>query len=417
MGGPRQVIVDDQVAAFLSRSVKSAFGLGLLVGQVSFSNVGDFVLAVVPIPSGDESNDTPTGLGDVPVDWVQEVSQQVDRLLPGGITVLGLYVVSTPNVSAQIVPFLRAVAQAVTLPSNVVVEDNVHYVAFVSSKNDISFQSFYDVTDVNKMQMLSARLKTPTTDMKLKQYRTLIDLDEPIPFVSVLPREAISATEVAEKRINEVENQLKPLLRRVQDSIAVLKLTGDTEAQHVNLLTLAAPKSKTLVKAPLGGILGGISCVAFVSESEPKANEVAATYLKRDFTKSLLVRLSLARERWADDDDVEPNAVFQEGGVTRLAQRGQVQWHSATVLSRHFFGTVHVFPDEDAVQAVKNAFEILGNDATNDGTSWAAMEVGSQLGSPMDPTFGAKKSEYSKYVYYLLPVGIVLILLVVQNLL
>ena len=54
---------------------------------------------------------------------------------------------------------------------------------------------------------------------------------------------------------------------------------------------------------PLGSIHGGISCVAFVSESEPKANEVAATYLKRDFKKSLLVRLSLARERWAEDDE------------------------------------------------------------------------------------------------------------------
>ncbi|RMX67660.1 hypothetical protein KXD40_003822 [Peronospora effusa] len=417
MSRPRQVIVDDQVAAFLSCNVKSAFGLGLLVGQVSFSNVGDFVLAVVPIPSENESNDTPTGLDDVSVDWVQEVAQQVDHLLPGGITILGLYVVSTLNVSTQIVPFLRAVAEAVTLPSNVIVEEaNVHYLAFVSSNSDIAFQSFYDVTDVNKMQMLSAELKSPTTDIQFKQYRTLIDLDEPTSFVSVSPRGTISATEVAEKRMNEVENQLKPLFRRVQDSIAVLKLTGDTEVQHMNLLTLTPPKEKTFVKAPLGGIRGGISCVAFVSESEPKANEVAATYLKRDFMKSLLVRLSLARERWAEDDEVEPNAVFQKGGVIRLAQRGLVQWRSATVLSRHFFGTVHVFPDDDAVQAVKNALEILGNDATNDGTSWAAMEIGGQLGSPMDLTFCGKESEYFKYMYYLLPVVIVLVLLVVQNL-
>ena len=102
-----------------------------------------------------------------------------------------------------------------------------------------------------------------------------------------------------------------------------------------------------------------------------------------------------------------------------LAQRGQVQWRSATVLSRHFFGTVHVFPDKDARQAVKNVLEILGNDVTNNDTSWAAMEIGSQVGkSPMDLTCDTKKkAEYFKYVTYLLPVVIVLILLVVQNVL
>jgi hypothetical protein len=53
----------------------------------------------------------------------------------------------------------------------------------------------------------------------------------------------------------------------------------------------------------MGGIHGAISCVAFVSKSEPHMNEVAASYLKRDFVKSLLVRVALARERWAEDDE------------------------------------------------------------------------------------------------------------------
>lgn len=43
--------------------------------------------------------------------------------------------------------------------------------------------------------------------------------------------------------------------------------------------------------------------MAFVNQNEPEANEVAANYLKRDFVKSLLVRVALARERWAEDDE------------------------------------------------------------------------------------------------------------------
>ncbi|GMF09667.1 unnamed protein product [Phytophthora lilii] len=362
MSGPRQVIVDDQVVEFWSKAAKSAFDLGLLVGQVSSSNVGDSVLAVVPVPSESESGEAPSGLSDVSVDWVQEVAQQVDRLLPGGISVLGLYVVSARDVSTQLVPYLRATADAVTLPSNVYVGDNVHYLALVSPNGDAAFQSFYDVVNVNKTQMLPAERKTPTKDLKFKQYRTLIDLDEPTPFVNVAPNAAMAATEMAERRMNEVEEQLKPFFRRVEDSIAVLKLTGDTVAQHMNLLTLTPPES----------------------------------------------------QKFVEDVIVEPNAVFKEGGVIRLAQRGLVPWRSAAASSPHFSATIHVFPDEDAVKAVRNALEILGGNSNNGAALWTAMEIGGQLGSPMDLTFGITESEHFKYAYYLLPVLLVLILLAAQ---
>ncbi|OWZ24620.1 odr-4 protein isoform X2 [Phytophthora megakarya] len=415
MNAPRQVVVDDQVLEFWSKSAKSGFELGLLVGQVSSSNCGDFVLAVVPIPSENENGDTLTGLSEVSVDWVQEVAQQVDRILPGGISVLGLYVVASREHAKEVVPYLRATAEAVALPSNIHMGDNVHHLALVKSNGDVAFQSFYDVVDVHKVQMLPAKRITPTTDMKFKQYRTLIDLDEPTPFVNVAPTAAMTAAEVAEKRMKEVEQHLKPLFRRVEDAVAVLKLTGDTKAQHMNLLTLTAPESHKIVEDPLGGVHGAVSCVAFVSQNEPEAKDVAAAYLKRDFAKSLLVRVALARERWAEDDEVEPNAVFKEGGVIRLAQRGLVPWRSATGPSPHFSAAIHVFPDEDATEAVKNALEILGGATNSDAAVWSAMEIGGQLGSPMDLTFGMTESEHFKYVYYVLPVVIVLLLLVAQS--
>ncbi|KAF1794267.1 hypothetical protein GQ600_4704 [Phytophthora cactorum] len=262
--------------------------------------------------------------------------------------------------------------------SNVHVGENVHYLALVSPNGDVAFQSFYDVVDVTKSQMVPAELKALTKEIKFKQYRTLIDLDEPTPFVNVAPSAAMTATEAAEKRMDEVEKQLKPLFRRVEDAIAVPKLTGDTNAQHMNLLTLTPPEPQKLVE------------------------------------DSLLVRVALARERWAEDDEVEPNEVFKEGGVIRLAQRGLVPWHSAAGSSSHFSATIHVFPDEDAVKAVKNALEILGGASSKDAAAWAAMEIGGQLGSPMDLTFGVTESEQFKYVYYLLPVVLVFLVLVAQ---
>jgi len=44
------------------------------------------------------------------------------------------------------------------------------------------------------------------------------------------------------------------------------------------------------------------------------------------------------------------------------------------------------------------------------------MEIGGQLGSPMDLTFGLTETEHFKYAYYLLPVVLVLVLLAAQYL-
>ncbi|KAF4322802.1 hypothetical protein BBO99_00001436 [Phytophthora kernoviae] len=413
MSRSRQVVVDDQVTEFWNKNADSTFELGLLVGQVSPSNVGDSVLAAVPVPPENERGETPNGLADVSVEWVQEVAQQVDRLLPGGIAVLGLYVISARDVATRAVPYLRATAEAAALLSGTQGTDEVHYLAVVAPNSDVAFQSFYNVMDVNKTQMLSAECKTPTKGVQFKQYQTLIDLDEPTPFVNVSPTATLATTEMAAQRMDEVEKQMQPLFRRVKAAMAVPKTTGDPVVQHMNLMTLTPPEPHKTVEDPLGGVHGAISCVAYVSQSEPEAHEVAANYLKRDFVKSVLVRVELARERWADDDEVEPNDVFKEGGVLRLAQRGLVPWRSAAMLSRHFSATIHVFPDEDVDQAVKNALEIFGSDVSHDTTVWNAMEIGGQLDGP--PDFSAIMPESnSKLLFVLVPVFLVLILLFLQ---
>ncbi|KAI9914660.1 hypothetical protein PsorP6_008211 [Peronosclerospora sorghi] len=426
MGGHRELIVDDRVAKYWSNIATTAFELGLLVGQVSTSNVGDFVLAVVPVPSECENGKAPIGISDLSVEWVEQFAQQVDHLLPGGISVLGLYVVSTENISIQVLlAYLRATAEAVAIPSSVFAGDDVHLLALVLPNDEIVFQTFYNVTDVNKAQMLSAGIKTSTTEIKFKQYRTLIDLNEAIPFENGSLNAATTATKMADQRMNEVENHLRPLIRRIEDSVAVLGQTSSTEAQYMNLLTpmpnkvhsftenVSIGEQLSWLNSLLGDIRGAICCVAYVSYFEPKANEVAAEFLKRDFVKSLLLRVSMVRERWAECNEVESNAVFKKGGVIRLARRGLIPWHSAAMFSRHFSATVHVFPDEDVEQAVKIALEILGNNTLN-GSSWTALEIGDQLDLSFNQTSSSSELMYSIYAYTLLPIALVFALLFVQ---
>uniref|UniRef100_A0AAV1V3Q7 Uncharacterized protein n=1 Tax=Peronospora matthiolae TaxID=2874970 RepID=A0AAV1V3Q7_9STRA len=415
MDGPRQVIVDDQVVKFWSRTAKPAFELGLLVGQVSSSNAGDVMLAVVPIPSESESSDVLTRLDDVSVEWVQEVAQQVDRLLPGGIFVLGLYVVSTRDNASRVVPYLRSTAEAVALHASVTFVDPVHYLAIVSPKGGFELQCWYDVTDVNKARMVSAVLKTPLTNVKFKQYRTLVDMNEPISLARIAMDVTSAATDVADTCMDEVENHLKSLFRRVEESVAVLNVVDDTQVQHMNLLSLTPAQSPASFGDPLGYIRGAISCVAFLYDREPGAKEMAARYLKHDFVKSMLVRVSLARERWAEDSQGKPNAVLQEGGVVCFPQRGLVPWRSTSVLSPHLPATVYVFPDEDAGQAVKDALELLGDDTPTAGSLWIALESGSQPAFVKDQDRRViQTSEYFQHVYYVLPLVIVILLLFVQ---
>ncbi|CAI5740107.1 unnamed protein product [Hyaloperonospora brassicae] len=411
MGSPRQVTVEAQVVAFWSSHATSAFALGLMVGQVSSSNAGDFVLDVVPLPSESESGDALTGLGDVSVEWLQAVAQQVDRLLPGGITVLGLYVVSTSDAFARVVPYLRAAAEAVALSSSAPAIDTVHYVSIVSPEGTFELQSYDDVTDVNKTQTASAVPKAATAEIKFKQYRTLVEINEAIVFATEATKAATASTEVADTRLDEFEHQLQSLVRRVDEAVAVPKATDDTHVQHVHLLARPPTPSRPSVEEPLGGIQGTISCIAFVSESEPKAADVAARYLKRDFSKSLRVRLSLARERWTDDSRDKPTtaAVFQSGGVIGFPQRGLVPWRAVGASSPHFDATVYVFPDEDAEQVVQDALEVLGEDRLTGGEShWAALETTRGRSSGVTDPKRSELGHFQPTSYVLLSLVIVL---------
>ncbi|RLN60246.1 hypothetical protein BBJ28_00001401 [Nothophytophthora sp. Chile5] len=398
MSRARQVIVEDQVSAYWASSA-SAFGLGVLVGQLSPSNVGDFVLSAVPVPSEIESGEAASSLADVSVEWVQEVAQQVDRLLPGGISVLGLYVIAAQDVANQAEPYLRAAAEAIQLPSSVRAADDVHYLALVKP-GGVTFKSYFDVVNVTKTLMLPAESKAQTTEFQFKQYRTLVDLDEPIPFVTVAPTATLASVEMAERRTNELQTELQPFIRRVEGAMAVLKKTGDPEVQHMNMLTLTPPASQKSIYGPVGGVKGAISCVAFVAQDEPEANEVAVNYLKRDFVKSLLLRVALAREKWAEDDE----------GKTR----GTVPWQSSVSSSSYFLATIHVFPEDDAVEVVKNALEILGGAEEDDDEAWTAMENNSFLVTSEDAQVGFIKPDY-KLVFFLFPIGIALLMLLIQQ--
>lgn len=85
----RGYIVEDAVEGYLSELCQQQAGpvTGLLIGQSSAQR--DFVIMATQTPQREES----TG-NSVDKDWVTEHARQVSRMLPGGLSVLGVFIIT-----------------------------------------------------------------------------------------------------------------------------------------------------------------------------------------------------------------------------------------------------------------------------------------------------------------------------------
>jgi hypothetical protein len=100
--------------------------------------------------TGAESGET-EGFADVSVEWVRDCAQQVERMLPGGVGVIGLYV-QAPSLSAaavfdKAVFYLRELAAVTAIGSL----PTVFYVAYMAGAQPPVFRSFSDVGSAAKV--------------------------------------------------------------------------------------------------------------------------------------------------------------------------------------------------------------------------------------------------------------------------
>ncbi|XP_047224050.1 protein odr-4 homolog isoform X3 [Girardinichthys multiradiatus] len=87
----RSYIVEDAVEGYLSKICSQVADpvTGLLIGQSSVQR--DFVVMATRTPQKDESADAEKS---VDKEWVSEHARQVSRMLPGGLSVLGVFIIS-----------------------------------------------------------------------------------------------------------------------------------------------------------------------------------------------------------------------------------------------------------------------------------------------------------------------------------
>lgn len=105
--------MEEGVELYLSRLIvkEQDYVTGLLVGQCSQQR--DFVVLAVRTPAKDEEGDGPqrksgqSKLDGIDEEWATEHTRQLSRMLPGGLLVLGVFLITSPELSKEAQNVLR----------------------------------------------------------------------------------------------------------------------------------------------------------------------------------------------------------------------------------------------------------------------------------------------------------------------
>ncbi|XP_027421393.1 protein odr-4 homolog isoform X3 [Bos indicus x Bos taurus] len=113
----RTYIVEETVGQYLSNiSLQGkAFVSGLLIGQCSSQK--DYVILATRTPPKEEQNESPTHskakLDNLDEEWATEHAHQVSRMLPGGLLVLGVFIITALEIGSEFQNTLRRLVFAV----------------------------------------------------------------------------------------------------------------------------------------------------------------------------------------------------------------------------------------------------------------------------------------------------------------
>ncbi|XP_034265499.1 protein odr-4 homolog [Pantherophis guttatus] len=113
----RSYFVEEAVGQYLSDLTAKPKRLitGLLVGQCSQQR--DYVLLAIRTPVKEEESNSSanhhTDLSNIDEEWTAAHARQVSRMLPGGLLVLGVFIISVPELAKEIQNILRKLLFAV----------------------------------------------------------------------------------------------------------------------------------------------------------------------------------------------------------------------------------------------------------------------------------------------------------------
>merc|ERR1712166_1188554 len=364
----RTVLMDESADPSLQRA-REAGGesRGLLIGNLSASR--GHVLAVIPFPE-EEGNEG----GVASPDWVADHCRNSSRMLPGGVTVVGVYVISQKidwkaAWFTQAVSKLKSVQPAECGADRLVLHCDARTGEYKmkchNGGSDCVPCTFRTASFLNKAVLVTAEVALDVStdlpaggnaDTVLKgvleavrptcsAIRTAIAVPATGPVAgSVLSADAPVTALFGE----EVQSEGKSKGKKGKAPKSEAQSTGPRVAPMQLLVPLAGRSSAHSAGVRISG---GLHARALVMDKTTM--EEAVTALREDAVRSLHDRLQLL----CDDLDSEDQNPLREGAV---AEQVQLQLPKRVCADCPLFATDYVLENEDVSDCVDRFDELLG---------------------------------------------------------
>lgn len=314
--------MDEAVEKYFTKisQQQKSYVSGLLIGHCSSQR--DYVVLAVQTPQKDDQGEVPQKkagppkLDDIDEEWVSIHASQVNRMLPGGLLVVGVFLITSPELAKDSQNALRKLIFAVEKstrknrlwsPSDNDTTDRVAmYICSTTKKNTCRT---FDVADP-KSTAKPADWKyqyTPSTWLSI-DCNVRVDLTIPLSSCATYQEKQKCTRQGLAQWAKELENAVILFNGQVKDSDGDLveeqkksRSSAHSSPQIVSANLLLAPtslnRSTALVqvcKSSLS-IQGVVKCRGYISSNKPKVKD-ATQAIKRDLLNTISDRCEILFE-------------------------------------------------------------------------------------------------------------------------
>ncbi|XP_064310429.1 protein odr-4 homolog isoform X1 [Phalacrocorax carbo] len=307
-----------QYLSDLSAKVKP-YVTGLLIGQCSPQR--DYVIRAVRTPPKEEQkedNISPSKLASVDEEWITTHASQVSRMLPGGLLVLGVFIIATPELSNDSQNALRklifSVEKSLTKrrlwkPAEEEVSDRAALQICSATKKVVC--RTYDVQDPKSSAKPADWKYQSALSASWLALDCTVNVNIHIPLLATSPNHDLekNTKNGLNRWSKQIEDSVFLINGQVKDDTELLegqkKLRGNTQSSpqfsDVKVLTQlcqgSSHRSTATVQVCSASInlKGAVKCRAYIHNNKPKVKE-AIQALKRDIINTLSDRCEILFE-------------------------------------------------------------------------------------------------------------------------
>ncbi|XP_010012732.1 PREDICTED: protein odr-4 homolog [Nestor notabilis] len=317
----RTYFVEEAIGQYLSNlSTKvQPYVTGLLIGQCSVQK--DYVIRAVRTPPKEEQKEdiNPSNLASVDEEWITTHASQVSRMLPGGLLILGVFIITSPELSKDSQNALRKLIFSVE-------KSLTKRRLWKPAEEEVSERAALQICSATKKVVCRTYdVQDPKSSAKPADWKyqsalsaSWLALDCTVNVNIHIPLLATSPNHDLEKNI---KNGLNRWAKQVEDSVFLIngqvkdydaellegqkKSRGNTQSSTqfsgVQVLTQlsqgSSHRSTATVQVCSGSInlKGAVKCRAYIHNNKPKVKE-AIQALKRDIINTLSDRCEILFE-------------------------------------------------------------------------------------------------------------------------